>query len=352
MAATGARSGLLRSGASDPRLQVHHGLIPRTVSEGSGTLQTVDFEHRLLTRGARKARRQAAFGLLLAIYLAARFLQVYPCGVPMTAVVGLHVLPPAAFALLHGARVYGWRGMLVFVSICMVVGNLFENVGVRTGFPYGRYYFTDLMGPKLWVVPVLLGLAYIGMAYLSWTLARIILGQPQGPLRGSRAILVPLTAACLMVSWDVSQDPVWATVLHAWIFPGGGPFFGVPVSNFAGWYLTISIIYFSFATYLRGGAASARDLPHSYWRQALTFYTASAAGNLLPVLPRKDIPAVVYAGGTPWNVHAITVACAVVTVFTMGTFALLGWARLADSARAVNLARDPAYQWDRENQNR
>jgi putative membrane protein len=270
----------------------------------------------------------------------------------MTAVVALHVLPPAVFALLHGTRLYGWRGILVFVSICIVVGNIFENLGVRTGFPYGRYYFTDLMGPKLGVVPVLLGLAYIGMAYLSWTLARIILGQPQGPLRGSRAILVPLSAACIMVSWDVSQDPVWATVLHAWVFPQGGPYFGVPVSNFAGWYLTISIINLLFALYLRIGATSARELPPSYWREALFFYTASAAGNLLLVVPRKDIPAVVYAGGTPWNVHAITAACAVVTVFTMGTFALLGWARLPDCARAVNLDPDRAYQWGRENPNK
>lgn len=271
-------------------------------------------------------------------------LQVYPAGVPLLAVVALHVLPPAVFALIHGARLYAWRGMLVFVSICLVVGNIFENLGVRTGFPYGHYYFTDVMGPKLFVVPVLLGLAYIGMAYLSWTLARVLLGQPQARLAGSRVVTLPLVAACIMVSWDLSQDPVWATILRAWIFPRGGSYFGVPIGNFLGWYLTVYVIYQSFALYSRGRALNPAPLPPSYWRQALFFYTVSAAGNLLLVLPRADMPAVVYSGGTPWNVRGITAACAVVTVFTMGTFALLGWARLS----AVNLPPGRAYELDRE----
>src|SRR5215469_16339823 len=33
------------------------------------------------------------------------------------------------------------------------------------------------MGPKLSAVPITLGLAYVGMAYLSWTLAGIICGE-------------------------------------------------------------------------------------------------------------------------------------------------------------------------------
>src|SRR5262245_56523184 len=86
---------------------------------------------------------------LIALYVAARVLQIHPGEIPMSAVVALHVLPAAAFALAHGARFYGWRGILAFVTITLLVGNVFENVGVSTGFPFGHYYFTDLMGPKL-----------------------------------------------------------------------------------------------------------------------------------------------------------------------------------------------------------
>ena len=96
----------------------------------------------------------------------------------MPVIVVLHVLPPALFALLHGAIRYGIRGILAFVAVCLVVGNVSENLGIRTGFPFGHYYFTDLIGPSLLHVPILLGLAYVGMGYLCWTLGGLIVGEP------------------------------------------------------------------------------------------------------------------------------------------------------------------------------
>src|ERR1700747_2673261 len=123
--------------------------------------------------------------LLIALYPAARILQIFPGNVPMFAVVSLHVLPPLVFSLIHGAMFCRVRGILAFVSICLVIGGVFEYVGVRTGFPFGHYYFTDLMGPKLSVVPIFLGLAYVGMGYLSWMLAVIILGGVRNPISGS-----------------------------------------------------------------------------------------------------------------------------------------------------------------------
>ena len=271
-----------------------------------------------------------AFGILIAIYAAARVLQVYPGRVPMLVIVALHVFPPAIFALFHGARFYGWRGMLVFVAISLVVGNVFENVGVSTGFPYGRYYFTEVMGPKVSVVPILLGLAYVGMAYLSWTLARLILGRFTESLAGRHMITLPLVAAFIMVAWDLSQDPVWATVLRAWIFPGGGAYFGVPLSNFFGWYLTVLVLYQSFALYLRERLPEANPLPPGYWQQAVFFYAVSAAGNLLLMLPQTRFRVVADPTGVEWRVSDITATCALVTIFTMGAFALMAWVRLSD----------------------
>ena len=81
----------------------------------------------------------------------------------MLAIVAAHVLFPLIFAFIDGARVYRVRGILIFMLICLAIGNLFENLSILTGFPFGRYHFTNVMGPKLLNVPVLLGLAYIGM---------------------------------------------------------------------------------------------------------------------------------------------------------------------------------------------
>lgn len=267
---------------------------------------------------------------LTAFYAAARILQVYPGRIPMLVVVALHVFPPAIFALIHGAKSYGWGGILRFVVISLVIGNIFENLGVLTGFPFGHYYFTDVMGPKLWNVPILLGLAYVGMAYLSWTLARVILGDMQIPVAGSRVVTLPLVAGFLMVAWDLSQDPVWATILRCWVWLNGGAYFGVPLSNFFGWYLTVYIIYQLFAFYLRGRSPARGPFPVSYWYQALVFYGLSAAGNFLLIIPRPRLSGVSDAAGKLWNVGDITGSCTLVTLFTMGAFAILAWIRLLD----------------------
>jgi uncharacterized membrane protein len=267
---------------------------------------------------------------LLMLYAGARVLQVFPGKVPIVVVVALHVLPPIVFALIHGAIFYRWRGILIFFAICLVVGNIFENVGVRTGFPFGQYYFTDLMGPKLFVVPIQLGLAYLGMAYLSWALARLILGGMRNPLEGSRVVTLPMVASFIMVAWDFSQDPVWSTVLHLWIWRQGGAYFGVPVSNFFGWYLTVYAFYQLFALYLRGRSTHRDPLPSSYWHQAVLFYAISAAGNILLVIPRSGLSVVSDPTGAQWRVSDITGTCALISIFTMGVFSLLAWLRLAD----------------------
>jgi putative membrane protein len=62
--------------------------------------------------------------------------------------------------------------------------------------------------------------------------------------------------------------------------PKGGACFGVPVSNFLGWYLTVYAIYQSFALYLRRQPTYCDSLPSGYWRMAILLYGVSAAGNL------------------------------------------------------------------------
>jgi len=272
----------------------------------------------------------AVLSALTVLYLCARFLQVFPGKVSMLSVVALHVVPSALFALIHGAMSYRFRGILSFMAICLLIGNAFENVGVLTGFPFGRYYFTDLMGPKLFAVPILLGLAYVGMSYLSWTLARLILGTVRSPLVGWQVVTLPLLASLIMVAWDLSQDPVWATILRAWVWRQGGAYFGVPVSNFLGWYLTVYVIFQLFALYLRNYEVNSHPLASNYWRLAIIFYAISAAGNILLVIPRARPSIVFDPAGVPWRVSDITWTCALVSIFTMGVFALIAWIRLGD----------------------
>ena len=154
---------------------------------------------------SRHSETSGLLWFLILIYAAARVAQAFPERFPMLAIVVFHVLPPLAFTFLHGSQRYRLYGIFVFTALCFVIGNLAENLSVLTGFPFGRYHFTEVMGPKLFRVPVLLGLAYVGMGYLSWTLGLIVAGQRGNRLQGSRIVTLPLAAAFLMVAWDLSM---------------------------------------------------------------------------------------------------------------------------------------------------
>ena len=258
---------------------------------------------------------------ILAIYASVRGLEVWT-GFPRTSIVALEVLSALAFALVDGSRHYGWRGILVFAAICAGIGNVVENVGVATGFPFGRYEFLELMGPKLFQVPVLLGPAYMGMAYVSWMLARLIVGNAR-----MAAAALPVAASAIMVTWDWAQDPVWATLLHGWRWYDGGPWFGVPLSNYFGWFLTVFLIYVGFSVFLRRWPPAAGDHRVAQW-PPVVFYALCAAGNAMQVFTRLPQQTAADATGRMWRVSDILTASALVSVLAMGGFVMTAAWRL------------------------
>jgi len=272
---------------------------------------------------------------IVATYALARILEVSLRSFPQTLLVAFDVVSALAFALVHGSRHYGLRGIGVFVAICLIVGNVIENIGVLTGFPFGRYFFADLMGPKLFHVPILLGCAYIGMAYVSFILARIILGPIDPASTGAQPLALPFAASFIMVAWDVAQDPVWATVLHGWIWRDGGPWFGVPVSNYFGWFLNVFLIYLSFKLFLSRRPARHIRAENASWTLAVLFYAVCAAGNVLQCVPTPNPAIVADPTGKLWRVTDITGASALISIFVMGAFAVFAWARLGDLRKSI-----------------
>jgi putative membrane protein len=276
----------------------------------------------------RTPRISVVLTLILAAYACARLLEVVPHGLPSLAIVALNVLSSLAFALIDGARHYRVRGILVFAAICALIGNIAENLGISTGFPFGHYYFTSLMGPKLFQVPVLLGLAYIGMAYISWTLARQIAGS------ATHLLAVPITGSFIMVAWDLAQDPVWGTVLHGWVWLEGGPWFGVPISNYFGWYATVFVMYLVFALYLRRNRQAESVSGNGVTaRPAIVLYALCAIGNILQILRHADPAVVQDPSGQSWRVADISAASALISIFLMGAFAVFAWTSSSRPAR-------------------
>jgi uncharacterized membrane protein len=266
------------------------------------------------------------WGMLL-IYAIARICQVYADRLPTLLIVVLHVVPPALFALAHGSVLYRAKGIAVFAAFCLGFGTLAEIVSLRTGFPFGHYYFTDVMGPKIFQLPLLLALAYLGIGYVAWILALLILGYADKPIRGSGVFLLPLLASLIMLSWDLSMEPDWATLDHAWIWRDGGAYFGVPVTNFLGWFLVAYLYHQAFTLYCRANPVLRPPLGQRFWLPAILLYSVCALGNAfllkLPMAP----PVVTDAGGKQWVTAEILGNSVLVSVFVMMPFALLAWVK-------------------------
>ena len=78
-----------------------------------------------------------------------------------------------------------------------------------------------------------------------------------------------------MVIWDLCFDPTFSPVQHHWIWEQGGGYFGVPLTNYLGWFLTVYLFFQLFALYLRfrnAGSGQMGVLPRSYYAQAIIMY--------------------------------------------------------------------------------
>ena len=255
--------------------------------------------------------------VLVALYAAATIANsLFSLSIPIAAVLGVAVV----FALVHGAIRYRWSGMLAFVVICLVVSNILENTSILTGFPFGHYHYTDGLGAKLFLVPLLIGPAYFSTGYLAWAVSNVLIGEIR---RGSTAFTtfaVPFIASFLMVMWDLCLDPTASTIRHIWIWEQGGGYFGVPLTNYLGWFFTVYVFLQLFALFVRSrraGEQEKRTWPRPYHAQAVLMYGVIGLTFVLNYVVGAGNTLVTDAAGVTWHTGSITESAAIVSIYTM-----------------------------------
>src|SRR6266478_5028300 len=260
---------------------------------------------------------------------------VFPLHIPIPLV----VLIPVVFGLIHGALRYKWSGILTFIVMCLVVSNILENMSVLTGFPFGHYHYTDVLGPKLFLVPLLIGPAYFGTGYLAWVLSTVLIGEVRPKGSWFTTLAVPFIASFMMVAWDLGMDPTNSTIRHSWIWEQGGGYFGVPLTNFLGWFFTVYVFFQLFALYLRLRKASHEGeepaLPRSYYAQAIVMYAVIGLVIVVNYVVGSTNMAITDAVGIVWQTRSIAEAEATVSIFTMLFAAALSAVKLLQGSAAV-----------------
>ena len=153
---------------------------------------------------------------------------------------------------------FGVRTTLLFTALTYAVSLTCEWSSVHNGFPFGLYHYINATRAReLWVigVPFMDSLSFTFLAFASYTVALLV----SAPLyrRGwdlrlldtwkiRRAPRVWLMASMFMVMIDFVVDPLsvlgdrWFLGRIFWYEPPG-PHFGVPISNYLGWYLVAAV---------------------------------------------------------------------------------------------------------------
>jgi uncharacterized membrane protein len=160
-----------------------------------------------------------------------------------------------ALATLH----LGLGRTLAFLVLGYLTAWLMELSSIHTGFPFGLYiYIPATVDRELWVmgVPFMDSLSYVFLAYASFTMALLALGSgrwQEGTYHLEETLALrtswrtTVLSAVLMMTLDIVIDPV-ALRGYRWFlgqiysYPEYGVYFGVPLSNFAGWFLVAFIM--------------------------------------------------------------------------------------------------------------
>lgn len=170
---------------------------------------------------------------------------------------GTLVLRPYVFIFLAAFLVIalseiGPRRTAVWIVLGFSIAFACEHSSTRNGFPFGLYHYIDATrGEELWIsnVPFFDSLSFVFLSFVSWATARRLLGDPidgSGRVTGGPGTIALATA--LMVGIDLVCDPVsvrgdeWF-LGRIFYYATPGAFFGVPISNFAGWaFVALAIV--------------------------------------------------------------------------------------------------------------
>ena len=173
----------------------------------------------------------------------------------------------------------GWPKTLAFTLVAWAIAYAAEFSSTRTGFPFGLYVYVDATRDReLWLsnVPFFDSLSFTFLCYLGFTLA-VFLYAPlvwvpgdfqvadTRAVRASGRVLV--TGAFLTTLLDVVIDPLTVRgerwfLGRIYYYPSGGLHFGVPLSNYAGWFLVAFATIAAFQALERGVAWPTTGVRH------------------------------------------------------------------------------------------
>ena len=133
------------------------------------------------------------------------------------------------------------RRAAVGIGLLTLYAYGIELLGVLTGFPYGAFEYGIDLGPMLFgLVPVGLPVFFFPLVLNAYLLVLLLLGD-----RAASTLVRLVSVVGTVLAVDLVLDP-GAVALTFWTYDGGGAFYGVPWSNYAGWVLSATVAVLAF----------------------------------------------------------------------------------------------------------
>jgi uncharacterized membrane protein len=196
----------------------------------------------------------------------------------------------AGSSLWSSRILLGRRATWAFAVIAVALGGFAEHMGATRGWFFGDYTYTDVLGPKLGAVPVVIPLMWFGLCQVGFVMASFVLWRaPSPPAPGWRGkALLALLAAMIVTAFDLGADPYFVYVLKAWtMLKKDGDWFGETVRGFEGW-MAVSFVIVLLAQYAGRPTPLASPANASARRAALVpiaVYTAMIVFQMVMTQP-------------------------------------------------------------------
>lgn len=111
-----------------------------------------------------------------------------------------------------------------FAALAFILGLGSEIMGVNTGFPFGDYRYSEVLGPQIFNTPLLIGVNWLLITQCSNALAQHLAAGHSAGVQVFLGAVLPTLA-------DVLIEPV-AIKLNYWTWAQGDP----PLQNYMGWF--------------------------------------------------------------------------------------------------------------------
>ncbi len=189
---------------------------------------------------ARKSFIYMTSVLAVALLISAYFVATQPITPKMAIISSISVILFALPSYWAVTRLQGMKRGLFILAILGIYAIIIESSALATGFPYGDFTYTNVLGNKIFgLTPWTVAFAYPPILLLAYNVARFLLPHLDKPKIGKYGLLLQAAGltALFATACDVVLDPA-AVRLGFWYWDDPGWFYGVPLVNFAGWLLS------------------------------------------------------------------------------------------------------------------